>query len=223
MAIIEDLMQNTWITEAEEVVLTGVSAGGLGVDANCDLLADSLHSYNPDIKVKCISDSGSLYPLNTHSPGCLPQYSMFMGTYILWESVLDESCVQEIGWTNCGSITTSYPHVTTPMLLLHSSTDTVIRMCTEDSPEFWQQWKDEIAGLGRQIAEARPDMGLYIVNCPFHGAYSHSYANMEVPLIDSGIPEDKILLRDILYNFINEEHPYQAIDDMTAQNNTNCM
>ena len=50
------------------MVLTGVSAGGLGVDANCDLLADSLHSYNPDIKVKCISDSGSLYPLNTHSP-----------------------------------------------------------------------------------------------------------------------------------------------------------
>ena len=56
-------------------------------------------------------------------------------------------------------------------------------MCTEDSPEFWQQWKDEMAGLGRQIAEDRPDMGLYIVNCPFHGAYSHSYANMEVNIL----------------------------------------
>ena len=102
-------------------MLTGVSAGGLGVDANCDLLADSLHSFNPDIKVKCISDSGSLFPLNTHtevkpysdsisaidltvlpSKGCLPQYSLFMGPYLVWESVLDESCVQEIGWTNCG-------------------------------------------------------------------------------------------------------------------------
>ena len=49
------------------MVLTGVSAGGLGVDANCDLLADSLHSFNPNIKVKCISDSGSLFPLNTHT------------------------------------------------------------------------------------------------------------------------------------------------------------
>ena len=49
------------------MVFTGVSAGGLGVDANCDLLADSLHSFNPDIKVKCISDSGSLFPLNTHT------------------------------------------------------------------------------------------------------------------------------------------------------------
>ena len=43
----------------------------------------------------------------------------------------------------------------------------------------------------------------------------------KVPLIDSDIQEDKILLRDILYNFIHEQHPYQAIDDMSAQN-TNC-
>ena len=44
---------------------------------------------------------------------------------------------------------------------------------------------------------------------------------LKVPLIDSEIPEDKILLRDILYNFIHEQHPYQAIDDMTSQN-MNC-
>ena len=44
---------------------------------------------------------------------------------------------------------------------------------------------------------------------------------LKVPLIDSDIQEDKILLRDILYNFIHEQHPYQAIDDMSAQN-TNC-
>ena len=44
---------------------------------------------------------------------------------------------------------------------------------------------------------------------------------LKVPLIDSEIPEDKILLRDILYNFIHEQHPYQAIDDMTSQNK-NC-
>ena len=41
-----------------------------------------------------------------------------------------------------------------------------------------------MAWLGRQIAGARPDIGLYIVNCPFHGAYSHSYANMEVNISD---------------------------------------
>ena len=45
--------------------------------------------------------------------------------------------------------------------------------------------------------------------------------NLKVPLIDSDIQEDKILLRDVLYNFIHEQHPYQAIDDMSAQN-INC-
>ena len=31
----------------------GVSAGGIGTEANCDMMADSLHAVNPDIKVQC--------------------------------------------------------------------------------------------------------------------------------------------------------------------------
>ena len=61
-----------------------------------------------------------------------------------------------------------------------SSVTGVVRFCTESDPEFWQQWRDELSGIGREMAEARPDMGLFIVNCPFHGAYSHSYSNMQV-------------------------------------------
>ena len=51
---------------AAQVVLSGFSAGAFGTEANCDLLADSLHAINPDIRVRCIVDSGSIYPLNTH-------------------------------------------------------------------------------------------------------------------------------------------------------------
>ena len=47
-------------------MLSGFSAGAFGTEANCDLLADSLHAINPDIRVRCIVDSGSIYPLNTH-------------------------------------------------------------------------------------------------------------------------------------------------------------
>ena len=42
-AVLDDLMQNTWITQAEEVVLMGVSAGGIGTEANCDFVAETLH------------------------------------------------------------------------------------------------------------------------------------------------------------------------------------
>ena len=103
-------------------------------------------------------------------------------------------------------------------MVLHSSTDTVIRMCYEDTPEFWQRWKDELAELGREVAAARPDMGMFVVNCPFHGTVSNYYANAEIPLLDSDNPGDKILLRDILYNFMKGTHPYQAIDDMSVMN-----
>ena len=120
------------------------------------------------------------------------------------------------------SATTAYPYVETPALALHSSTDTTIRICTEDSEEFWQRWKDELADIGREIAAARPDVGMFIVNCPFHGAVGSSYNTMEVPLVDSSNPDDKILLRDLLYNFIKEEHPFQAIDDMSLKRNPNC-
>ena len=93
-AVIADLIENTWITEAEEVVLTGASAGGFGTECNCDLLADQLHAINPEIKVKCISDSGTIYPFNTHSEGCFPhllQYSFFQA----WHGISDESCLEE--------------------------------------------------------------------------------------------------------------------------------
>ena len=93
-AIIKDLMENTWITEAEEVVLTGASAGAIGTEANCDMLADELHSVNPNIKVKCISDSGTIYPYNTHTPGCYPHlllYSLFQS----WHGISDQSCLEE--------------------------------------------------------------------------------------------------------------------------------
>ena len=66
MAILADLLENTWLPQAEQLVLMGFSAGAFGTEANCDLVADTLHSVNPDIGVKCIIDSGSIYPLNTH-------------------------------------------------------------------------------------------------------------------------------------------------------------
>ena len=77
-----------------QVVLMGVSAGGEGTDANCDFLADKLHAVNPDVKVKCISDSGSIYPLNTHTEGCDPQ-QLILSFFEAWDGVSDESCLQQ--------------------------------------------------------------------------------------------------------------------------------
>ena len=57
--------------------MIGGSAGAIGTEVNCDYLADELHFVNPWIDVKCISDSGSMYPYNTHSDLCFPDLLEF--------------------------------------------------------------------------------------------------------------------------------------------------
>ena len=106
-------------------------------------------------------------------------------------------------------------------MFLHSSTDKTIRYCHpgESDTEFWQRWKDELAGIGREMAEAKPDgIGMFLVNCKFHGALGSAYDKMPVSVLDSDSPDDVILLRDSLYNFVKGIHPFQAIDDMTVIN-----
>lgn len=93
-AVVQDLIKNTWITEAEQVVLIGCSAGAIGTEVNCDYFADELHRINADIDVKCISDSGSMYPYNTHSDLCYPDLLEF-SSFEIWNSVLDKSCLEE--------------------------------------------------------------------------------------------------------------------------------
>ena len=43
-------------------------------------------------RVRCISDSGTIYPLHTHSPGCSPQLLFYLA-YSIWDGVSDESCL----------------------------------------------------------------------------------------------------------------------------------
>ena len=60
---------------------------------------------------------------------------------------------------------------------------------------------------------------MYVVNCPFHVAvvFPNSYSEMKVPVLDGGGGQS-LVLRDLLANFVKGTKPYQAIDDMTAQN-----
>ena len=78
----------------------GVSAGGIGAEANCDWVAETLHSVNPGIMFKCISDSGSIYPLHTHTPGCYPQLLLY-AAFLAWDGVSDQSCMAETEHINC--------------------------------------------------------------------------------------------------------------------------
>ena len=71
----------------------GGSAGAIGTEANCDYFADELHRINADIDVKCISDSGSLYPYHTHTELCDPHLLEF-ACFEIWDSIADQSCLE---------------------------------------------------------------------------------------------------------------------------------
>ena len=94
-AIIDDLLANTWLGEAEEVVLVGTSAGSGGVERNCDYMADTLKAVKADIDVKCIMDGGSLLPLTTYAAGCSEYADAVHSLQELWQPELDESCQNE--------------------------------------------------------------------------------------------------------------------------------
>ena len=94
-AIINDLLANTWLKEASDLVLVGTSAGSAGVDRNCDWMSDQVKSVNPDVNVKCIMDSGSFLPINTYFKYCSSNDGDQDDPTDVWQPELDESCVTD--------------------------------------------------------------------------------------------------------------------------------
>ena len=68
------------------------------------------------------------------------------------------------------------------------------------------------------MAQARSNNGVFIANCPYHVAvvFDDAYTKHAVNTIDGG--SDKIVLRDLLNNFIKQVKPHQGVDDMTTLN-----
>merc|ERR1712013_978485 len=218
-ALTQDLMDTTQITSAQQVVLMGGSAGAMGTEANCDYFAEVLHDRNPSIDVRCISDSGSLYPYNTHTPFCSPHLLEY-AAFKVWDSVSDASCMADHpDGLHCISASTAYNYVETPSMILMSSEDTVIRICYDNSPEFWDEWRVELAALARVMITEVPSLGMYIANCPFpvSTTYDASYNSMEVP-VEDGVEGEVGVLKQLIANFLTNKHPYQAIDDMEIRN-----
>ena len=96
-AIINDLLANTWLNEATDLVLIGTSAGSAGVDRNCDWMSEQVKSVNPGVSVKCIMDSGSFFPMNSYIKYCLlgTEPSQREDPTNLWQPEFDETCVSQ--------------------------------------------------------------------------------------------------------------------------------
>jgi len=224
-AIISNLLSTTWLAEAEEVVLAGSSAGGFGVERNCDWMADQLKFMNPDMTIKCIIDSGSLIPMETFFDYCFENNVESNEGMIYWEAELDESCMNESPdpETECAGLSTFYPYLETTSMILTSATDKHSTTACDNKHDevFLQSWRDELVQLIRKISSERPDFGFFVENCSFHGVLRsvHKYHWTEVPVDDGGLlPGKKLVPRELVDNFWNHKHPRVGIDHMDELN-----
>jgi len=226
-AMIADLLTYSWLGQAEEVVLIGTSAGAIGVERNCDWMAETLHGVKSDMDVKCVIDSGSIRPMTTFTDYCLANEQDHFDKQVLWEPELDESCMQNSPDPQaCSGLTNSYKYLETTSMIVTSATDSLfISKCCEgcddsEMQQFKQSWRDELAQVARNMSTDRQDWGFYIENCPFHTCMANKwiYHTHKVPVDDGPSPGEQKNLRVLLKNFWKQMSPRVGIDNMDALN-----
>ena len=136
-----------------KVVLIGTSAGAAGTELNCDYLAEELQKVKSDIDVKCVSDSGTIHPPTTFAKHCRAEV-LEETFYTAWSGVPDQSCLEEAtDRLSCISINTAYTHLSTPIMLLTSATDsnTLDELCAQGN--FVDKWAEELDTLARNMTQ----------------------------------------------------------------------
>lgn len=219
-AVIDDIIaRKSNIGDLNQVVLLGTSAGAFGVQSNCDLVADKFKAEKNDLDIRCVADSGDLIPTvgyNCSTEEAANESLEFIG------AELDASCTEDNDDWKCVRFSFLYNFIETPLMVVHNYIDkTVSGECSPDlSPEnqeYWKAWNWQVLQLSQQFMKAKPGNGLFVPNCHFHVlAKTHkAWHVIEVPLAGTG---DKVLLKDIMQNWLTGDGPYQAIDSNMAMN-----
>ena len=96
-AVVGDLLENFDLKSADQIVLSGCTAGASGVTFNCDSFSESILAASPDVDVRCIADGPDFYSTEVPAPDCganNPDWrngvAQFFGT------VFDRSCIKHV-------------------------------------------------------------------------------------------------------------------------------
>ena len=119
-----------------KVTLIGTSAGAVGVEFNCDLVAEELHKVTPGLDVKCVADSGTINPPQALAAACSPGIALVREGIRLYQGQLDQSCVAASSTNDCIFLADSYSHITTPFMVMTSAADvnTLLDICALEEP-----------------------------------------------------------------------------------------
>eukprot|EP00090_Calanus_glacialis_P000971 TRINITY_DN10700_c0_g1_i1.p1 TRINITY_DN10700_c0_g1~~TRINITY_DN10700_c0_g1_i1.p1 ORF type:complete len:379 (-),score=67.34 TRINITY_DN10700_c0_g1_i1:64-1200(-) len=222
-AIVKDIIKNKPnVGNMKQIVLMGTSAGGFGVAANCDFVADQFHAVNKNIDVRCISDGGDFVPNVEPTEGCDPNEAD-EETGNLWQPVADQSCMDSLptGSKQCFKFSSYYDFIKTPFMVVGNYIDPTVRgPCTpklNEQKPFWDNYKQEVRAMAVRYIGDKPQNAIFLSNCPFHVSVNRPFAweEMDVSAVNG---QESLLYKNVISNWLTGDGPYQAMDSPTSLN-----
>ena len=226
--------------DATDIIVSGVSAGGIGVWMNVDYIAKRY----PEARVTGVSIAGmyfyaTYYEGENHTdPGNMADFreAAWPTTYELYDAFVDADCkdaYEEIGESAgpCMILNTSYPYINSDSFVVQAQTDSVVLTGHDNWPsdymyeppeqEFMYQWKDNMTvALGPLMVangtsdSHQPRSGVFAAACYTHGGFTHSY-----PIID-GVNFYEAF--DRFYANMSPSSSYKLSDDCGVMCNPTC-
>jgi len=193
-AVLEDL--DYLLSDSTEIILTGESAGGIGVWNNVDFLA----AQYPNARVGAVPIAGFYFfafpydgPHHTSSVLVDFRESAWPSHYTLWGSYVDEDCMNALSEpSHCILSNYSFPFINTTAFIVEAQSDKVVLTDHDWVPSDEGLWDKEImqylstwqANMSKAIFDIalklRPDDGAFFPSCFIHTDFS-----AQAPLIEN--------------------------------------
>ncbi|KAH9607498.1 hypothetical protein KSS87_017430, partial [Heliosperma pusillum] len=227
-AVVDDLLAKG-MKDAQNAVLSGGSAGGLGAILQCDNFRALLPS---GVKVKCLSDAG--FFINTVAiSGTRPLQEIFAGVVATHGSAtnLPEACTSKFSPELCMFPQYAARDIQTPLFVLNSAYDywqiiqvflqgvfdtdgkwrnciTGITRCSDSQIQALQGFnKQFLAGLS-SICDDNPTRGLFINSC-----FCHCQSEAQQTwLSDDSSRLDNTTIAKAVGDWFYDRNPFRKID-----------
>lgn len=194
-AVLDALEATAGLGSATDIVLTGASAGGIGVWVNVDFLAQRVPAART-VAVPIAGFYAYAFPYTgpNHTASGLANFQpgAWPGTYALWDAFVDESCAAgnpAAPWV-CMLSNNSYPWISAPSFVVEAQTDQVQLEAHDWVPAAWiaqppeqaylSAWKQNMSAALAPLLDPRvADRGAFFPACFIHTSFS-----FEAPLIN---------------------------------------
>jgi len=174
--ILHLLKQSPSLSAAKQILLTGFSAGALGVLNNADYVGQLLQQAAPQAEYKAYADSGWLLDVPEYRSGNPPSRAGIQLLYRNFNATLNANCEaiyksRGEGW-RCMFADYVYPFITTPLFVAGYQFDSPF--LNDVAPPF-NASTGEYAELLRQsfLMQAGPLPAFFSPNCYCHGVESY--------------------------------------------------